>query len=299
MDCGGPKHRDSRCVGARYCVRCKLRGHNAADCENDRSFRNCLLCNRDYHCEDVCPSLLHKYVNEVPVRTVPQAWCYQCTAKGHYGDECPRLPQYLETLPSVFSKESLSYGSRFDLKKPKKYQKPNNHHQRWPDSSRDNNPRKGHDSDRDYNNGPNKKRTRYEDNNQKFRHENTSRNQKNNNNGGGSKQLDVFFQNGKGNNSRGPPYNTSKSGNSNWKAMNNNTLPQPTRTGTVNVNAPNRRHHQQQQQRQTYEPNFPRSNLPKPTASGVIDLTGNSNGSNSWEEPRRAPKYHGGYNRRR
>jgi hypothetical protein len=266
-----------------------------------------VLCNRDYHHEDVCPSLLHKYVNEISVRSIPQAWCYQCTAKGHYGDECPRLPQYLETLPSVFSKESLSFGSRFDPRKPKKHQKPSNNHQRWSDSSRENSPRRSYDSDRDYSNGPTKKRPRHvQEDNKKFKNEDSSRNKKNNN---GSKQLDMFFQNGKGNNSnnysnRGSPspYNSSKSGNSNWKAMNNNTLPQPTRTGTVNVNAPNRRlqHQQQHQQRQTYETDFPRSNLPRPTASGVIDLTGSSNNNgSSWNEPRRVPKYHGGYNRRR
>lgn len=240
-------------------------------------------------------------MNEVPLRVVPQAWCYQCTSKGHYGDDCLQLPQYLETLPSAFSKDSLSYGSRFDPKKSISHHRPSNNHQRWSDSSRENSPRRNYDSDRDYNMN---KRTKYEDNSQKkFKNDNNGRNKKNNN-GNSNKSLDTFFQHGKGNNSnRGAssPYNPSKSGNSNWKAMNNNTLPQPTRTGTVNVNTSNRRpqQHQQQQQRQPYGTDFPRTNLPRPTASGVIDLSGNDNNSRAWAEPRRAPKYHGGYNRRR
>ncbi|KAI8376638.1 hypothetical protein EDC96DRAFT_423618, partial [Choanephora cucurbitarum] len=95
MECGLPRHKESRCVGARYCARCKRRGHNAID---------------------LCPSLLHTYIDEVSPRKIPEAWCYYCTSKGHYGDECPHLPTYLSTIPSAFSKHSIGLGNRFEAK---------------------------------------------------------------------------------------------------------------------------------------------------------------------------------------
>jgi hypothetical protein len=74
-------------------------------------------------------------------------------------------------------------------------------------------------------------------------------------------------------------------------ALNNNTLPQPTRSGTVNVRNNNNSRHNN-----GYEGDFPRGReAPRPSSSGVIDLTADDSSSNN----RRGPKYHGGYKRNR
>ncbi|CAO0790159.1 unnamed protein product [Mucor circinelloides] len=321
MDCGMLKHKDNRCVGTRYCSKCKFRGHNAIDCTNTRTYENCRHCGASYHHSDMCPSLLHTYVGEMAATSTPVAWCYNCTERGHYGDECPDLPQYKTTMPSAFSKLSLGFGSRFEPKKLKKASSSSYHgstfavnkHQRWSDSSRESSPRYDH---RD------KKRSRYnhndsdDDYNSRYTRQDTSSSSSKNNNKKRKKNdhqgLDGFFSHqqqpsgfsSKNNNKQ----NNGRSGNSNWKAMNNNSLPQPTRSGTVKVNSYSR----QQQQRQDYG-DFPRSNnnngnsLPRPSASGVIDLTGDSSGNNSRGggggggeySSNRRPKYHGGYSRNR
>lgn len=330
MDCGMLKHKDNRCVGARYCAKCKFRGHNAIDCTNAKTYESCRHCGATYHHSDMCPSLLHTYVGEVAAKTTPVAWCYNCTERGHYGDECPDLPQYKTTMPSAFSKLSLGLGSRFDPKKAKKASSSSyhgstytaNNHQRWSDSSRESSPRYDHRDTR--------KRSRYghndsdDDYNSRYTRRDNGSSLTNNSNNNSSKKrqktsnqqgLDGFFshqqqqtpsRNNNSNNNK--QNNNSRSGNNNWKAMNNNALPQPTRSGTVKVNSYSR------QQRQDYG-DFPRgnndsSNLPRPSASGVIDLTSDSNSSNNSNRgggggggggysSNRRPKYHGGYNRNR
>ncbi|KAK4521435.1 uncharacterized protein ATC70_012050 [Mucor velutinosus] len=333
MDCGMLKHKDSRCVGARYCSKCKFRGHNAIDCTNARTYESCRHCGATYHHSDMCPSLLHTYVGEVPAKSTPVAWCYNCTERGHYGDECPDLPQYKTTLPSAFSNLSLGLGSRFDPKKAKKSSSSYhgstytaNKHQRWSDSSRESSPR--------YDHRDSKKRSRYSYNdsdddysNSRYTRRDNASSSKHSNNGNNSKKrqkvnnqgLDGFFSHqqqqasssSSRNNNNSKQNNNGRSGNSNWKAMNNNSLPQPTRSGTVKVNSYSRQ--QQQQQRQDFG-DFPRGNnntnsLPRPTSSGVIDLTGESNNSNKNSNrggggggeysSNRKPKYHGGYSRNR
>ncbi|GAN03512.1 conserved hypothetical protein [Mucor ambiguus] len=354
MDCGMLKHKDSRCVGARYCSKCKFRGHNAIDCTNARTYESCRHCGATYHHSNMCPSILHTYVGEVTAKSTPVAWCYNCTERGHYGDDCPDLPQYKTTMPSAFSKLSLGLGSRFDPKKAKKSSSSSYHgsnytankHQRWSDSSRESSPRYDHhdsrkrarynynDSDDDYNNSRYTRRdngssskSNNNNSNSNSSNNNNSNNNNNNNYNGKKRQktnnqqgLDGFFshqqqqasassssRNSNNNN------NNSRSGNNNWKAMNNNSLPQPTRSGTVKVNSYGR----QQQQRQDYG-DFPRgnnntNNLPRPSASGVIDLTGDRSSSSNKNNNRgggggagggeyssnRRPKYHGGYSRNR
>lgn len=349
-ECGGPRHADSRCVGARYCSRCKMRGHNAADCENHRETGNCKICHISYHNTLNCPSLLHRYENEKPSKKVPVAYCYYCTSKGHYGDECPDLPNYLTSMPSAFSKYSLSEGSRFDPKKTMKnsassFSQPS--HQRWSDSSRESSPHRGYNNDRhshkkrrydsdndsagsykkhnknnNYNNSSSNSNSRYDDRDYNSNHNNRKRSNnpnsyKDNNSGGKRRRTDVddsrphshldeFFTSSSNDNSnrkkqkdnRNYNNNSGKSGNNNWKAMNNNGLPQPTRSGTVNINKNDGRGDRGRYNQQDYSGDFPRGNgsdLPKPSSSGVIDLTKDNNNTGY---SKRGPKYHGGYNRR-
>ncbi|KAI8647070.1 hypothetical protein BD408DRAFT_479485 [Parasitella parasitica] len=305
-DCGGPRHKEGRCVGARYCTRCKYRGHNAIDCENSKTLDNCSHCNATYHHTNMCPGLLHTYVGERASKSVPTAWCYNCTERGHYGDECLDLPQYKITMPSAFSKLSLGIGSRFDSKKTKEFsyqQGYSSKRQRRPEGNIDSSPRYDyHDSG--YNDN---KRTRHKyfdsDDEYPSRHSRSGPSKNNK-----SSNLNGFFshQLPQSSSSSSPSSLSSllsknrqndRSGNSNWKAMNNNSLPQPTRSGTVSVNSYNN----SVQQRREYG-DFPRnssSNLPKPSSSGVIDLSGSSSNSRGGKYTNRGPKYHGGYSRNR
>ncbi len=280
---------------------------------------------------------MHVYENEKPSKTKPVAYCYNCTSKGHYGDECPDLPKYLQTVPSAFSQLSLSSGNRFDPKKTLKSSaasfSQSANHQRWSDSSRESSPRRNNygnnnngnsykkrrynDSDNEYNNG-NSYKNNYKngssssrDNDRDYKKKGNANSYKDNSAGGKRRRtdlddsrsnLDNFFTPAKNSNKKKgkePQHNNTyngKSGNSNWKAMNNSTLPQPTRSGTVNMN--NNKGKGDRQSQQDYSGDFPRgngSNLPKPSSSGVIDLTKDDD-NNGYSK--RGPKYHGGYNRR-
>lgn len=267
------------------------------------------------------------YENEVPASKRPTAFCYYCTEKGHYGDDCPDLPKYLTTVPSVFSYLSLTEGSRFDPKKHMKtsassFSSSSTSHQRWSDSSRESSPRRGNDrgNDRGFNNGQNKRRYNDSDNeyNKRGRYSdryddgdiyqrdtkkpymgNKPSSYKDDNAGGKRRRtdlvedsrsnLDNFFTSDKKKKGKDNYNYAGKSGNNNWKAV-NSSLPQPTRSGTVNLN-------KKRQQQPNYDGDFPRGNgsdLPRPSSSGVIDLTQDNSGGYS----KRAPKYHGGYNRR-
>ncbi|CEP12761.1 hypothetical protein [Parasitella parasitica] len=203
--------------------------------------------------------------------------------------------------------------SRYDPKKIKKssYQ---SKRQRPSDSSRDSSPHRDYyesgyrdnkrtrhkynDSDDDhfsrYSRSAPSKSNSNSNSNSNSRYKNTNNNNSNLN-GFFSHQLPQQSSQSSSSSSNNRPNN--RSGNSNWKAMNNNTLPQPTRSGTVNVHSFNN----SVQHRQDYG-DFPRGNgstsLPKPSSSGVIDLSGNSR-SRGGEYASRGPKYHGGYSRNR
>lgn len=312
MTCGAPKHgNDNRCSGLRYCTNCKLRGHLNFECENDTCKSNCRLCNMSYHHWSCCPSLVHVYTNEIPPKRIPQAYCYSCAQKGHYGDECPRRSYYLSEMPSVFSKLSLERGSRFDPKKTMResassFSKYQNSHQRWSDSSRESSPRREYSNDRGKQRG---NQSYTDDSDDGYSRRKKRKNDYSNEKEKGYKYkytsaLDQYFDKGKknGGNSKGSGSNTKggvtkkssstskHSGNSNWKSLKQNFLPQPTRSGIVNVNTSNNN-----KQSQGYEADFPRGGgLPRPSSSGVIDLT-----DDSISAGKRAPKYRGGYKRNR
>lgn len=304
-----------------------------------------------------------------PTKT-PTPFCYNCTTGGHYGDECPSLPNYLQTMPSAFSSLSLSEGSRFDPRKTMRTTAssfasftssrssfaagPSSQHQRWSDDSREGSPRPGYhnknkkrkyndDSDYEYKHkSKGKSKTRYEDSdNDSY---NSSKKKKKgkdkvissykDNQAGGKRRrtdldnqpssssrptsrLDQFFTPNSSSQKKPKRDNitinnnayANSTGNSNWKAMNNNALPQPIRNSSSGNSSPfsstTKNKKKQREQQQNYDVDFPRGNgnseqateaLPRPSSSGVIDLTRIADGGSY---SKRAPKYHGGYNRNR
>ncbi|CAO3583760.1 unnamed protein product [Absidia cylindrospora] len=284
-ECGGEKHPNIRCPGAFYCRRCKERGHLAMDCTNNKCYDSCRHCGEDYHSSQCCPTLVHVYRNQVPPKVTVARYCYNCGGKGHYGDECPTLPESSQSQQSVFSFSSLSishdprrhdrdhsHGKHHLRSSTSSSKRPRHHsssesrqhhstHQRWDDRS-------DSDSDRPAKSltsrGRKKEtnRQRFEDRliarkARKHEHQETS-NSKKHGSWNGKQQTSDSKERGSGNN--------------NWKALKG-----------ISSSSSSKR-----EPGTKIENDFPR-NLPKPSFSGVIDT-----------EPAptsRRPRYTGGYNR--
>jgi hypothetical protein len=176
-------------------------------------------------------------------------------------------------------------------------------HQRWSDSSRESSPRGGNEysNDRGYNNGSTKRRYNDSDNEYNKRNRYNDRyddsddyqqdkkrpykgnkptSYKDESSGGKRRRTDLV-EDSRSNLDNFFTAEKKKKGKDNYNY-----------SGKVNLNKK-----RQQQQQQNYDGDFPRGNgsdLPRPSSSGVIDLTKNDSGGYS----KRAPKYHGGYNRR-
>ncbi|ORZ13203.1 hypothetical protein BCR42DRAFT_493273 [Absidia repens] len=279
-ECGGEKHPNIRCPGAFYCHRCKERGHLAMDCRNNRCYDSCRHCGEDYHASQCCPTLVHVYRDQVSPKLKVTRYCYNCGGKGHYGDECPTLPESSQSQQSVFSFSSLSIShdprrhdrdhnhgqyhhrsSNSSSKRPRHHSSSESRHRhsthhRWDDRS-------DSDSDRPAKRPIRRDRTkemnkqRFDDRlpARKYDRQETS-NSKKHGSWNGQQQTSDSKERGSGNN--------------NWKALKGTSSSSSSRAerGT------------------RIENDFPR-NLPKPSFSGVIDT----------EPASRRPRYTGGYNR--
>ncbi|KAG1179472.1 hypothetical protein G6F70_001150 [Rhizopus microsporus] len=263
----GLKHRGP-CMWPRYCRLCKMDDHNKEDCRGKRETRDCELCGDKYHNTEICTKMLHIYDGEKPASKSMTIFCYNCGDYDHFGDQCRRY-SYNSIIPSVFSEESINYSELNKNRKKSNKRKRREHY--YFESDDDDISRKKSKSSRDY------------------RHPSSNNNNNNNNNSSsshrmynkgspssssttssvysrdegkkrkkGKKVLDDFFGKQKGN--RSPGSNQAITGNSNWKAINNymNSLPQPSRSGTVQLNK--------------NKNNRERADLPKPSKSGVIDF---------------------------
>ncbi|KAI8975091.1 hypothetical protein BDF20DRAFT_876851 [Mycotypha africana] len=275
--CGGPKH--GRCAGADYCYKCKQRGHFQEDCVNPKENEPCKRCKAFDHQTNYCPSIYIVYKGKGQPQTQFRPYCFFCGRKGHYGDDCPSK----SSKPNFYPYRQSNNAN--DFSRNSRYQ---SQHRRFKESDYDDGSQSSVYSDSGSSlaskRRKNKKRRRQEDDNTPesradYRNDRVEKRNKAN-----DSALDAFFVPSQRSN-----YNTRRSGNMNWRAINEmNMLPQPTRSGTVDFN----------QQTTGFETDFPRSNpsLPKPTSSGVIDLTGMDGTSSSSSQ--RKPKYHGGYKRR-
>ncbi|CDS10673.1 hypothetical protein LRAMOSA11159 [Lichtheimia ramosa] len=256
-DCGLEKHA-RHCPGLRYCLRCKRRGHEAAECVHRYEYGSCKRCGLSYHNTVHCPSIVHKYKGQsTPVAHVTP-YCYFCGRSQHYGDECPRRGHNLQDMISPFSDKNATLGTRFEMQHNMKASASafaESRHKRWRDSSSSEGSQQRESSKR------------------RKQHNKPS--------------LDDFFErNGSYTRERfnrtqrqSPPHHTQLQrghGNNNW-----NNIPRPTRSGTVNIN-----------DRSSMD--FPRNGvaggLPKPSSSGVIDIP-------RWnhQQQQRGPRFRGGY----
>ncbi|GMM34477.1 TRAMP complex RNA-binding subunit [Saccharomycopsis crataegensis] len=105
LACGAiDDHYSDQCPRSITCTNCGEKGHykNACTKRSQRIF--CTLCESNKHNRDRCPSIWRSYITFgdkngkllYPFRSV---FCYNCAAKGHFGDDCPgprssRIPNF-------------------------------------------------------------------------------------------------------------------------------------------------------------------------------------------------------------
>ncbi|KAI8875176.1 hypothetical protein K501DRAFT_338850, partial [Backusella circina FSU 941] len=314
--CGGPKHSTFSCTGTDFCKRCKMRGHHAPECMNQQNRNSCSLCGRSNHVKESCPNILQSYDGETNSSTNHTPYCYNCSDRGHYGDECPNLPQRLVELSSAFSKYSIRKENKHDRKYARysiednsndSNQARNQRGNYYKSSSSNNNyptgrgppqqsshpipshsghfNRNGSKADR-YNNNNNNNNTMpsRQQEQRSFQHNsNPTRYQNQNSMIPSRSGLATIFQ---------TPANPNRTGSNNWKNVNEG-LPQPTRSGTVNISTSSN-----SMSSMNGNDHFPRSNhrdsLPNPSSSGTISVDpvidrGRPNDSGG-------SRYRGGYN---
>ncbi|KAG0185340.1 hypothetical protein DFQ28_009505 [Apophysomyces sp. BC1034] len=281
--------RRNRRFRPKVCFTCQQVGHERMDCDeglpiapyectNEPEDGPCRRCGINSHHTLYCPSVLLSYEKSGEAQRDVTPYCYNCAKRGHFGDECPRLPGYKRYIPSVFSIQNVSKVNKHDSKKNMKssassfsrFNESQKKQKRRSDSSNEGN-RYGNKNDT-----PKKKgRTDNEDRRQQDQIR---------------RQLGRDI--GSNRSPSNPRYQESQPvarGNNNWRALGGG-LPQPTRSGTVCVSRGGGGGGRQSR----YQNDFPRGSvdeLPKPSSSGVIDISSLS----SSMPTRRAPRYRGGY----
>lgn len=95
--CGALDDHDTmRCPMTQRCYNCSRLGHQASKCpEPQRQHGSyCRQCGSRSHLDRSCPQIWRLYL-PAPNFVVDgdwdvKAWCYNCAASGHYGDDCPK-----------------------------------------------------------------------------------------------------------------------------------------------------------------------------------------------------------------
>ncbi|KAI9255287.1 hypothetical protein BY458DRAFT_492795 [Sporodiniella umbellata] len=237
------------------CPHCYQPGHEGyacrADCPFEKKPPSCKVCHSTYHITDDCNSLVHHYINRKPSSRPTVAYCGACGEEGHYSGDCTDRRLSSKMSCSIFNsfvafgrkanhKHKKPYSSRPAKRpsSPDRYQGSSGSWQsmeQQPPSKKKKHDKKSHSKDSRYSS----------------KERNSSKHSKHHKNNNGS-VLDQFFVHEKKHVRFAP------TGNSNWNAMNQNRLPQPTRSGTVQFDSKNKKQ---------------KNKLPKPNKSGVIDLT--------------------------
>ncbi|KAJ2159890.1 hypothetical protein GGF46_002672 [Coemansia sp. RSA 552] len=93
--CGKEGHSSKECqLTGSVCHGCNMRGHMLSDCPRRTSKhhqRACERCNSQRHHTEECMGIWRRYVYKGPrpqKYADVEPWCYNCAARGHFGDEC-------------------------------------------------------------------------------------------------------------------------------------------------------------------------------------------------------------------
>ncbi|KAJ2493958.1 hypothetical protein IWW37_000036 [Coemansia sp. RSA 2050] len=95
MTCGKDGHlsKDCKMTGS-VCHSCNMRGHISSECPQRSGTQRpnvCVRCNSRTHHSEECATIWRRYAYTSPRTTKYEgviAWCYNCAARGHYGDDC-------------------------------------------------------------------------------------------------------------------------------------------------------------------------------------------------------------------
>lgn len=108
-------HYETQCPNSMVCSNCGERGHFRNNCPSKRQQTYCVECDSTNHSTDRCPSIWRSYVLKRADKNTKIAYpssmifCYNCAAKGHYGDDCRdmRVSKTPNINGSAFSGENL------------------------------------------------------------------------------------------------------------------------------------------------------------------------------------------------
>lgn len=108
-------HYETQCPNSMVCSNCGEKGHFRNNCPSKRKVTYCVICDSRNHTSDRCPSIWRSYVlkkvdpNSKIAYPSSKIFCYNCSAKGHYGDDCnqQRISKTPNINGSAFSGENL------------------------------------------------------------------------------------------------------------------------------------------------------------------------------------------------
>ncbi|KAJ2442114.1 hypothetical protein GGF42_007068, partial [Coemansia sp. RSA 2424] len=100
--CGNDGHTSKDCkLTGNVCHACNMRGHIASECpqrtesgastSSQQRSRGCDRCSARTHHTEECATIWRRYVyagSRPPEYSDVTAWCYNCAARGHFGDNC-------------------------------------------------------------------------------------------------------------------------------------------------------------------------------------------------------------------
>lgn len=108
-------HNTERCPMTQRCYNCSRLGHPAAKCPDRQRMRgeHCRSCGSKAHAAASCPQIWRLYWPR-PQFSLASPWeddvaifCYNCAARGHYGDDCPRPHRTRFPDNSAFCEDNL------------------------------------------------------------------------------------------------------------------------------------------------------------------------------------------------
>lgn len=124
--CGSSSHTKMTC-NQEMCFNCERPGHISKNCPSPKRRRfmggmsdgmNCTVCNQSGHSSSSCPLIWRRYRYEKrlteslfndSIRKVKK-YCYWCSGKGHFGDDCPKRPKLNSYQHwSIFHQTTLDY----------------------------------------------------------------------------------------------------------------------------------------------------------------------------------------------
>ncbi|KAG0048054.1 hypothetical protein BGZ83_006942 [Gryganskiella cystojenkinii] len=111
--CGAKDEHVSQECPLSVCFNCNKKGHIAEKCPKPRGYgryADCRKCGSTRHATEDCPTVWRTYVVKSTVPLTPVvAYCYNCGAVGHFGDDCNMLrPMYARgDTASAFNMSSI------------------------------------------------------------------------------------------------------------------------------------------------------------------------------------------------